>query len=113
MGATDEREPDDRRVAIRHRQAGSLCRPLRGSGSSLVGPRFLGLTPPGYELSLLRSLRNCRGRPGPRRAHTKENRSSGPANHWRRATRPGFEPGKTGPKPVVIPFHHRVIVLVV
>ncbi len=24
------------------------------------------------------------------------------------ATRPGFEPGKTGPKPVVIPFHHRV-----
>ena len=27
---------------------------------------------------------------------------------WTRATRPGFEPGKTGPKPVVIPFHHRV-----
>ncbi len=25
------------------------------------------------------------------------------------ATRPGFEPGKTGPKPVVIPFHHRVM----
>ena len=25
------------------------------------------------------------------------------------ATRPGFRPGKTGPKPVVIPFHHRVI----
>ena len=25
-----------------------------------------------------------------------------------KATRPGFEPGKTGPKPVVIPFHHRV-----
>ena len=28
------------------------------------------------------------------------------------ATRPGFEPGKTGPKPVVIPFHHRVVVVV-
>src|SRR3954447_7749456 len=25
-----------------------------------------------------------------------------------RATRPGFEPGKAGPKPAVIPFHHRV-----
>src|SRR5208337_3152025 len=30
--------------------------------------RVLGLTPPGYELSLLRSLKNCPARPGPRRA---------------------------------------------
>jgi hypothetical protein len=29
----------------------SLCRSLRGSGSSLVGSGFLGLTPPGYELA--------------------------------------------------------------
>ena len=27
----------------------------------------------------------------------------------RQATRPGFEPGKAGPKPAVIPFHHRVM----
>src|SRR5208337_2820586 len=33
--------------------------------------RVLGLTPPGYELSLLRSLRNCRARPDPRRAQYK------------------------------------------
>ena len=43
--------------------------------------------------------REMKGRPAPRRS-----RSSRTG-----ATRPGFEPGKTGPKPVVIPFHHRVI----
>src|SRR5271157_6106952 len=31
---------------------------------------------PGYELSLLRSLRNCPARPGPNVRNTKENRSS-------------------------------------
>ncbi len=29
-------------------------------------------------------------------------------SRFKKTTRPGFEPGKTGPKPVVIPFHHRV-----
>ena len=32
MGATEEQEPDGRRVAIRHRQDNCLCRPLRGLG---------------------------------------------------------------------------------
>src|SRR5208337_5525791 len=49
--ATDARAPDDRRVAIKHRQSWSLCRPLRGWGSSLAGSGYLGLTPPGYELA--------------------------------------------------------------
>ncbi len=42
--------------------------------SSLLGP---GADAPGYELSLLRSLRNCRARPGQDAGNTKENRSRG------------------------------------
>jgi len=45
------------------------CRPAgAGKGFPLTCLRVLGLTPPGYELALLRSSRNCRARPDPRRA---------------------------------------------
>ncbi|HKM52443.1 MAG TPA: hypothetical protein VJY33_03475, partial [Isosphaeraceae bacterium] len=61
-GATDERVPDDRRVAIRHHQSWSLCRLLRGWGSSLAGSGFLGLTPPGYGLAPRSGLEKGRQR---------------------------------------------------
>ena len=61
-GATDEREPDDRRVAIRHRQASPSAAPFGGSGSSLLGSGFPGLTPPGYELAPRTGLGKARQR---------------------------------------------------
>jgi hypothetical protein len=50
------KDGDDRRVVIRHRQASPSAAPFGGSVSSLLGSRFLGLTPPGSELAPLAGL---------------------------------------------------------
>ncbi len=59
-GATERVEPDERHVAITHGQANSLFRLLRGPGASFVGSGFLGLTPPGYQLSPRSGLKKVR-----------------------------------------------------
>ena len=93
-------------------RAGPRCQlSFRGNKShcnTSPGPILDPAGKPGLEIPMQPLPQSVERDPAKQGRNASRSVRSRPCYHGGSATRPGFEPGKTGPKPVVIPFHHRV-----